>query len=329
MRKKVRQFKERFYEGPDWINMRPFLPFPSYRSFTFLSAAWLYAYYMRFFTVLGRMILPVSFLIISYSLTPALQTPTRIFAFALLSIFITDFTLGFIFRPRFRIRREIPSKAGAGNPIKVNYFITNCRKLPAWNILLDSIQFQTGLKFQSEPASIDCVPARKETFTSTYLYAEQRGKYCLPSPMADSAFPFCIFKWSCRSMPSQNLLVHPKYEPLNTITLPVGRRYQRYGTYMVSKVGESMDFLGCREFRTGDNPKHIHWPSTARAQEFIIREFQEEYLYRIALIVDTYVPLKRFSLFPLMKKKNPFRIRSRGISFRFSSRLFHQRRFRC
>jgi uncharacterized protein (DUF58 family) len=48
-----------------------------------------------------------------------------------------------------------------------------------------------------------------------------------------------------------------------------------------------MEFLGCREFRTGDNPRYIHWPSTARTGEIIVREFQDEYISRMALIVDT------------------------------------------
>jgi uncharacterized protein (DUF58 family) len=59
---------------------------------------------------------------------------------------------------------------------------------------------------------------------------------------------------------------------------------------MASKVGESLEFHACREFRVGDNPKHIHWPTTARKNELVVKEFQEEHLSRIALIVDTYAP---------------------------------------
>jgi uncharacterized protein (DUF58 family) len=57
-----------------------------------------------------------------------------------------------------------------------------------------------------------------------------------------------------------------------------------------------MEFHACREFRVGDNPKHIHWPTTARKNEIIVREFQEEYLCRIALVVDTFVPKRKPSL---------------------------------
>jgi uncharacterized protein (DUF58 family) len=65
-----------------------------------------------------------------------------------------------------------------------------------------------------------------------------------------------------------------------------------------------MEFHACRDFRTGDNAKHIHWPTTARKGELIVREFQEEYLCRIALIVDTYVPPNNNLL--TLKPKNYF-----------------------
>jgi uncharacterized protein (DUF58 family) len=46
----------------------------------------------------------------------------------------------------------------------------------------------------------------------------------------------------------------------------------------------------------GDNPKHIHWPTSARKGDLIVREFREEYLCRIALVVDTFVPGRKKSL---------------------------------
>jgi uncharacterized protein (DUF58 family) len=58
-------------------------------------------------------------------------------------------------------------------------------------------------------------------------------------------------------------------------------------------VGESADFYGCREFRDGDDPRHIYWRGSARTGQLIVKEFQNEYLTRIALVVDTYVPNRR------------------------------------
>jgi len=117
----------------------------------------------------------------------------------------------------------------------------------------------------------------------------RRGQIVLSRPLIEASFPFCIFQWSCRDAGTHSLLVHPSFTSLQSLSLPIGQRYQRHGTALVSKVGESPDFLGCRDFRTGDDMRRIHWRSTARTGNLVVREFQEEYLCRIAMIVDTFV----------------------------------------
>lgn len=292
-----KDFRRRFYEGPDWIDLPSYIRNASYRSPTLLLFAWSYAYYTIFLTVPGRIIIAISFLIVSYSLT-LLQNPIRILAFSLLAIFASDFIIGFLLRPRLRIRREIPVRARAGCPVRIDYYVKNLRSMPAWNIHLDNHAPSTTIKHSNGAASAEYIGSDKEINLDSYILPEKRGVYSLPAPIADSTFPFGVFRWTSRGQDAQRLLVYPDFRSLNSVSLPVGLRYQRNAIARVSKVGESMEFLGCREFRTGDNPRHIHWASTARTGELIVREFQEEYLARMALIVDTTVnapgALRRF-----------------------------------
>jgi uncharacterized protein (DUF58 family) len=98
--------------------------------------------------------------------------------------------------------------------------------------------------------------------------------------------------------------VYPAFTELNSLTLPVGLKYQKEGISRASNIGESMDFFGTREFREGDDPRHIDWAGSARTGEIVIKEFHEEYLSRIALIVDTFVP--QMKSFRLSRKKDPY-----------------------
>ncbi len=282
----IRDTRRRFYEGPDWIELPGYIRNSSYRSPTLLIMAWTYAYYTSFFTIPGRIIIAISFLIVSYSLT-LLQNPIRLMAFSLLAIFASDFIIGFLLRPRLRIRRELPVRARAGSKVRIDYYVKNIRSIPAWNIHLDNYMPGSSIKHADTPATAEYIPAETEINLSSYLMPEKRGVYNMPAPVADSTFPFGIFRWISRGHEMQRLLIYPDYRILNSVSLPVGQRYQRNANPRVSKVGESMEFLGCRQFRTGDNPRHIHWPSTARTGELIVREFQEEYLSRMAIIVDT------------------------------------------
>jgi len=100
------------------------------------------------------------------------------------------------------------------------------------------------------------------------------------------------------------LLAYPSFHELVSLDLPVALRYQKDGDSRVSKVGESLDYFGNREFREDDDPRHIDWLGSARTGELIIKEFQQEYLSRIAVIVDTYVPPINSFKFRFRKKQS-------------------------
>ena len=60
------------------------------------------------------------------------------------------------------------------------------------------------------------------------------------------------------------------------------------GIHLARNVGDSREFLSLRDYRPGDPPRHLHWRSWARTGRPIVREFQDEYFDRQALILDTF-----------------------------------------
>jgi uncharacterized protein (DUF58 family) len=51
--------------------------------------------------------------------------------------------------------------------------------------------------------------------------------------------------------------------------------------------GNGPEYLGIREYRVGDSMRHVHWPSTARHGQVMVREFEREHTRRLAIVVDT------------------------------------------
>jgi uncharacterized protein (DUF58 family) len=51
--------------------------------------------------------------------------------------------------------------------------------------------------------------------------------------------------------------------------------------------GSGPEYLGIREYRPGDSPRHVHWPSTARTGAVMVRELEEERSRRVAIAVDS------------------------------------------
>jgi len=289
-----RKIREIYLSGPDWIKIPEMLISGEYRSPTVMILSWLYAWYIRLFTLPGRMIVIITPLLFGYTVL-SVRTPIRILTLTLAAMFAIDLFFGLLFRPRLRIRRDAPPRIRAGSEADIIYELVNRRRLPALDVEMDSYFRDKGLEFISGPAAVNMIPARGLQELKTRITARRRGLYTLPQPIADSRFPMALFKWSCRDGHRQKLHVYPAFHPLFELDLPVGRKFQREGTSKVSKVGESLDFAGCRDFRTGDDPRHIHWRSTARTGRLVVKEYQEEYLSRVAVIIDTYITIPRFN----------------------------------
>jgi uncharacterized protein (DUF58 family) len=100
--------------------------------------------------------------------------------------------------------------------------------------------------------------------------------------------PFGLFR-SVMTVPHpQSVLILPKRYPLPDIPLPGAMQYQQGGVALAASVGESEEFVSLRDYRPGDPMRHIHWRSWARTGRPIVKEFQEEFFVRHALVLDTF-----------------------------------------
>jgi hypothetical protein len=70
--------------------------------------------------------------------------------------------------------------------------------------------------------------------------------------------------------------------------LPGSRRYQSGGIALASSVGDSEEFRALRDYRPGDSLRKIHWKSWAKIGKPIVKEEQDEFFVRHALILDNF-----------------------------------------
>jgi len=56
-------------------------------------------------------------------------------------------------------------------------------------------------------------------------------------------------------------------------------------------AGVMKDFRGLKEFREGDNPRRIHWVSSAKHRKLMLMEFEKQRANRALVILDTYLPV--------------------------------------
>ena len=99
--------------------------------------------------------------------------------------------------------------------------------------------------------------------------------------------------------PDQLLSLPVRY-PTPPIRLRSERHFQQGGVSLAHAVGDSQEFVSLRDYRPGDPRRHIHWRSFARTGRLIVKEYQDEYFDRHALVLDTHTGATNQTAFEAM-----------------------------
>lgn len=138
-------------------------------------------------------------------------------------------------------------------------------------------------------AFVECAPGRPARVRLEVTPA-RRGRFVLPGLLACRTDPLGLVCASASRQPPRVALVYPRFYTVDAFPVPVGRRHHPGGIPLASHLGDSAEFKGTRDYRHGDPVRHLHWRSWARRGQPVVKEYQEEYFSRIALVLDTFVP---------------------------------------
>ena len=129
-------------------------------------------------------------------------------------------------------------------------------------------------------------PGARRTLSLT-LTPRRRGRIELAGLALARTDPLGLVKGLSRlPLPAQVIALPRRYR-LPRLALPGRRRHQPGGVSQSSSVGDTEEFLALREYRPGDPLQRIHWKSFARTGRPIVKEFQDEFFERHALVLDT------------------------------------------
>ncbi|HOW55220.1 MAG TPA: DUF58 domain-containing protein [Syntrophorhabdaceae bacterium] len=129
----------------------------------------------------------------------------------------------------------------------------------------------------------------REVEVNAGLVPLKRGRIEFESMSIGRADPFGLVNALVTLPPKQHVLILPKRYALPDIKLPGTRAYQQGGIALSTSVADSEEFQSLREYRPGDPLRKIHWKSWAKTGKPIIKEYQDEFFVRHALILDTFI----------------------------------------
>jgi uncharacterized protein (DUF58 family) len=119
------------------------------------------------------------------------------------------------------------------------------------------------------------------------LTPRRRGRIELAGLIVGRTDPLGLVRALARVRLPARIVALPRRYRLPRLALPGRRKHQPGGVSLSSSIGDSEEFLALREYRPGDPLQHIHWKSFARVGRPIVKEFQDEFFERHALVLDT------------------------------------------
>lgn len=130
-------------------------------------------------------------------------------------------------------------------------------------------------------------PGERVAVESTRL-AARRGVFLTKEITVASAAPFGVARRRRRVPASSTTVVFPRVEALGSLEMLEAFTTFDHTDVTHARRGAGREYLGIREYRPGDSMRHVHWPSTARTGSVMVREFEQERVRRMGIVVDAF-----------------------------------------
>lgn len=191
-----------------------------------------------------------------------------------------------------RVTRRVPRRAVAGEFVGVELQIANDKKFMASHMLevrdrITGRQLTAQRRDDEGTVTFVRVPGREQRVGRYQVRFSDRGRYRLGPIRVSSRFPMGIGERGQLFQDTTDLIVHPQLGHLlprwvrqqKELSESNDRRHSRPGFF-------DDEFHRIREYRSGDNPRSIHWRSTAKRGELMIREHEQNRQSDSLIILD-------------------------------------------
>ncbi|WP_371603970.1 DUF58 domain-containing protein [Streptomyces sp. NBC_01220] len=192
-----------------------------------------------------------------------------------------------LFRTRYQVagtRRLSPSRVPAGTEARVHLRMDNVSRLPTGLLMLqDRVPYVLGPRPRFV---LDRVEAGGRREVSYRVRSDLRGRYPLGPLQLRLSDPFGMCELTRSFSAYDTLVVIPRTEPLPPVRLAgeasgYGEGRQR----SLALAGE--DDVIPRGYRHGDDLRRVHWRSTARYGELMVRREEQPQRARCTVLLDT------------------------------------------
>jgi uncharacterized protein (DUF58 family) len=193
----------------------------------------------------------------------------------------------YVGRTRYRLsctRAVEPARVPVGIPARVTLRLANLSRLPTGTLLLeDRLPFALG----SRPRLVlERLGGQRASTVAYTVRAEVRGKYEVGPLVVRMTDPFGLCEITRSFTSVTHLTVVPQVVGLPNVRL-TGEFAGRGDSRARSVAVHGDDDIATREYRHGDDLRRVHWRSTARKGELMVRREEQPWESQATVLLDT------------------------------------------
>jgi uncharacterized protein (DUF58 family) len=200
---------------------------------------------------------------------------------------------------RLDAKRTVPRGVRAGDPLVVNISLTNNRRrMASWAVAAEDRVRRENISRRRHTirptvyfSHVPSGQTRDQAYRGRLL---DRGRYVLGPMKISTRFPFGLFRRTITFGRTDILTVYPRLGRLTRAWTAQQREafeglQRRQQQQYIRSSGE---YYGVREWQSGDSLRRIHWRSSARHGNFIVRQFEPHRNRDVVVLVDLWQPKK-------------------------------------
>ncbi|TRW27436.1 DUF58 domain-containing protein [Flavobacterium zepuense] len=243
---------------------------------------WLKSIYLNnltFYVFLGILVC----FVLAY-IYPVLYNATWLLMYLFLGFVVIDFLLLFASNQRFAAFREVPEKLSNGdeNPIIIRIesgygFATGLK-------VIDEIPIQFQIRDFTVQRNL---PAGGTDAFEYHLRPVERGEYYFGKLNVYVSSPLRLVSRRFSFGEGHMVPTYPSFIQLRKYDLMAfSNRLFQYGLKKIRRIGHTMEFEQIKEYVSGDDIRTINWKATAKKNQLMVNQFQDERSQNVYMAID-------------------------------------------
>ena len=198
---------------------------------------------------------------------------------------------------RLNVQRRLPPYVFSGEPLIIEYTVENGRRwFAALALFLEDLLIPvdrsiTGATNVTPRVFFARIAGRDRLRLRWQQKSPVRGNYQLRDLDLGTRAPFGLVEHRVTISHAERILVYPRIGHLTRRWFQIQRQAteNRQGQRH-DRSAQQVEYHGLRDYRSGDSPRWIHWRTSARRGELMVKEFEHQNEQDLAILIDPWLP---------------------------------------